>query len=213
MEPKLQIFLALFFAVGCYAHIRVWEPTARPTLWRDPRWDSFNPAVNLEDDGVYCGRIYQPWPVVECGVCGDPWALPTPRPHETGGTFARGIIVANYTQGQVFPFNADITIPHNGSFWIEACDQVPETEECFAAWPRMQITTADGTSGTEIPVNMTRFVVDADVQLPMGLSGRQVVLRVTYRSGFMGDCGDGTNDYGCGPQQHFRSCIDVGIAL
>ncbi len=84
-KPTFFIIALLVALLGLgYAHIRVWEPTARATLWRDPRWAMYNPKVNFEDDGVYCGRVYQPDPVVMCGVCGDPWDLPVPRPHETG---------------------------------------------------------------------------------------------------------------------------------
>ncbi|KAJ4440021.1 hypothetical protein ANN_08152 [Periplaneta americana] len=39
-----------------------------------------------------------------CGVCGDPWHLNEPRPHEAGGQFAKGIISRHYTSGQImFP--------------------------------------------------------------------------------------------------------------
>ncbi len=97
-----MVAILLVTLVGlAVSHIRVWEPTARSTLWRDPRWAEFSPPQEIEDDGVYCGRVMQPMPPVECGVCGDPWNLAVPRPHETGGRFANGVIVANYTQGQV----------------------------------------------------------------------------------------------------------------
>ena len=37
----------------------------------------------------------------KCGVCGDNWADPQPRENEAGGTYGKGVIVANYTKGQV----------------------------------------------------------------------------------------------------------------
>lgn len=37
----------------------------------------------------------------ECGVCGDAHHLPTPRPHEAGGMYAKGIISKFYAAGQV----------------------------------------------------------------------------------------------------------------
>ena len=37
----------------------------------------------------------------KCGVCGDNWADPRPRENEAGGTYGKGVIVANYTMGQV----------------------------------------------------------------------------------------------------------------
>lgn len=36
-----------------------------------------------------------------CGVCGDAVHLPTPRPHEAGGTYAKGISTKFYSAGQV----------------------------------------------------------------------------------------------------------------
>ena len=37
----------------------------------------------------------------QCGVCGDPYNFKSPRPHEAGGEFAKGIISRFYTAGQV----------------------------------------------------------------------------------------------------------------
>ncbi|KAA0201215.1 hypothetical protein HAZT_HAZT003907, partial [Hyalella azteca] len=48
-------------------------------------------AVFLKQHDVNGGR---------CGVCGDSWEL-QPRPHEVGGLYATGIIVRNYSTGQV----------------------------------------------------------------------------------------------------------------
>lgn len=36
-----------------------------------------------------------------CGVCGDAYHLQSPRPHEAGGEYAKGIISKFYTAGQV----------------------------------------------------------------------------------------------------------------
>lgn len=37
----------------------------------------------------------------KCGVCGDATHLATPRPHEAGGLYAKGIISKFYAAGQV----------------------------------------------------------------------------------------------------------------
>lgn len=37
----------------------------------------------------------------KCGVCGDAYHLASPRPHEAGGTYAKGIISKFYAAGQV----------------------------------------------------------------------------------------------------------------
>lgn len=36
-----------------------------------------------------------------CGICGDPYHLDLPRPHEAGGQYAKGIIGRHYSVGQV----------------------------------------------------------------------------------------------------------------
>lgn len=37
----------------------------------------------------------------ECGICGDAYHLPDPKPHEAGGDYAKGTIVRHYTVGEV----------------------------------------------------------------------------------------------------------------
>lgn len=37
----------------------------------------------------------------KCGVCGDAYHLESPRPHEAGGEYAKGIISKFYAAGQV----------------------------------------------------------------------------------------------------------------
>lgn len=37
----------------------------------------------------------------QCGVCGDAHHVRSPRPHEAGGEYAKGIISHFYTAGQV----------------------------------------------------------------------------------------------------------------
>lgn len=36
-----------------------------------------------------------------CGVCGDAYNFRSPRPHEAGGAYAKGIITRFYSAGQV----------------------------------------------------------------------------------------------------------------
>ena len=50
-----------------------------------------------------CGGVakqYNQWGS-RCGLCGDDYGLPIPRPHELGGDFGQGIISRNYTENQV----------------------------------------------------------------------------------------------------------------
>lgn len=38
---------------------------------------------------------------MKCGVCGDNYKIKQPRPNENTGRYGVGIVVRNYTQGQV----------------------------------------------------------------------------------------------------------------
>lgn len=40
----------------------------------------------------------------QCGVCGDAYNLRSPRPHEAGGEYGKGIISRRYAAGQVINF-------------------------------------------------------------------------------------------------------------
>lgn len=37
----------------------------------------------------------------KCGICGDAYNMPSPRSHEAGGEYGRGVITRRYTAGQV----------------------------------------------------------------------------------------------------------------
>ena len=93
--------LATFVIFETCGHIRVREPPNRSSIWRDPRFEYLNPTVNEDDDGLYCGEVFQPVIANNCGICGDPATDPVPRPNEHGGKYGNGVISANYTAGQV----------------------------------------------------------------------------------------------------------------
>ena len=77
-------------------------------------WSSFAASVLIKEalldivDEFECFRLncggvakqYNQWES-RCGVCGDDYGLPIPRPHELGGDFGQGIISRNYTENQV----------------------------------------------------------------------------------------------------------------
>ena len=80
-------------------HGRLMDPPARNAMWR---FGYPNP-VNYNDNELFCGGYAVQWEQNEgqCGVCGDAYHLKTPRPHEAGGEYAKGIISRYYTSGQV----------------------------------------------------------------------------------------------------------------
>lgn len=50
---------------------------------------------------VFCFAVQWEQNGGNCGVCGDPFQMKEPRPHEAGGEYAKGIISRFYTAGQV----------------------------------------------------------------------------------------------------------------
>lgn len=66
-------------------------------------------------------------------MCGDPWD--GPRENEAGGKYASGIIVGNYTAGQLLEVKLDITASHKGFHEFRLCPvgspQTKATRECF----------------------------------------------------------------------------------
>lgn len=75
------------------------DPPARNAMWR---FGYPNP-VNYNDNELFCGGYAVQWEHNngKCGICGDAYHLKSPRPHEAGGEFGRGIISRYYTAGQV----------------------------------------------------------------------------------------------------------------
>lgn len=63
-------------------------------------------AVNYDDNELFCGGYAVQWEQNEgrCGMCGDAYHLNSPRPHEAGGSYAKGIITRFYSAGQVRHF-------------------------------------------------------------------------------------------------------------
>ena len=84
------------------AHVRVRQPPNRSSIWRDTAFSQYRPPVNYEDDGLYCGGVFQYETVSKnCGICGDHPDEPEPRPNESGGRYGAGIIAGKYSRGQV----------------------------------------------------------------------------------------------------------------
>lgn len=101
MLLTLSFILFAVFCAGCSGHGTLSEPPQRSSVWRDPRFAHLNPPPNYNDGGLWCDGIKQNYIPQQCGVCGDSANDPRPRPNEHGGTYGLGIMVANYTRGQV----------------------------------------------------------------------------------------------------------------
>ncbi|KAL5278403.1 hypothetical protein ACFFRR_003188 [Megaselia abdita] len=196
-----------------YGHGRLMDPPARNAMWR---FGYPNP-VNYNDNELFCGGFAVQWEQNsgKCGVCGDAYHLKSPRPHEAGGEFAKGIISRYYASGQEIEVEIELTANHYGRFEMFLCPnnnaKYEATQECFDRYPLY-------ISGTR----EHRFLIPQEakkkdifkyrVRLPPYVTCTQCVLQWTYYTGNMwGMCGNGTEAVGCGQAETFRNCADVAI--
>ncbi|KAH9375709.1 hypothetical protein HPB48_020836 [Haemaphysalis longicornis] len=178
---------------GCWNH-------RRETPCGDVSYDT---PPNFEDSELFCGGIKAQWEDNggKCGVCGDNYAQPRPRRHETGSMYARNVTVRRYAPGALVDIAVELETNHLGHFEFSICPrrswEEPESDECFDRH-LLPVVTASGPA--------------RKVQLPEGVTCEHCVLRWHWRSANnWGDCGDGTMALGCGPQETYRNCADVAI--
>ncbi|XP_065084667.1 uncharacterized protein LOC135706910 [Ochlerotatus camptorhynchus] len=206
----LVLSIAAALVPSIRGHGMLLDPIARGSRWR---CNSGAPA-NYDDNGLYCGGYFVQWEQNggKCGFCGDNYADARPRMHEIGGPFGQGEIVRNYSKGAVIEVKAMITANHMGHLEFNVCDlsrsSAGETEECY-----QQYKLSDVKGRREWYLNSTAATqYTVMLQLPADLVCEHCVLQWTYVAGNnWGWCGDGTGKMGCGPQEHFRTCSDIGI--
>nr|KAG5691648.1 hypothetical protein BaRGS_022923 [Batillaria attramentaria] len=108
-------------------HGYVMDPPQRSSLWRF----GYNTPVNNNDNQLFCGGAKRQWKVNggKCGICGDPYDTPDPKPNEAGGMYATGIIVRTYHQADVINVTVKITASHGGYFMFKLCPNNDVTKE------------------------------------------------------------------------------------
>ncbi|KAK4030565.1 Uncharacterized protein APZ42_023344 [Daphnia magna] len=210
-------FLASFFIqieqVIC--HGRLMNPPSRNAMWRF----GFPNPVDVKDNELWCGGVKVLWDVNggKCGVCGDPWNEPQPRPHEIGGYFANGLLGRRYTPGQVIDIEIELTSNHKGHFELRLCPLLGyltannETDDCFEKYPLY--LEGQSTYQFLIPDDSERHVVfKYRVKLPNQVTCTHCIIQwIHYASHINGTCDDGTVNIGCGKQEIYRNCADVVI--
>lgn len=195
-------------------HGFLYDPPARNAMWRF----GYSNPVNYNDNELYCGGFSVQWSNNDgqCGVCGDNYADPKPRPHEAGGKYGNGVIGKVYSMGQTIDVDIDISANHWGYFELNICPvdgkNKDPTQECFDQHPLM-LTSNPSSHRFYVPLDspkITRFQYQVD--LPYGLTCSQCVIQWTYYTGnTWGVCKNGTEGMGCGDQETFRNCADVSI--
>ncbi|XP_047475549.1 uncharacterized protein LOC125029613 isoform X1 [Penaeus chinensis] len=201
----------LYAAVGVIGHGRLMYPPSRSSAWRL----GFDTPENFNDNELFCGGfgIQYGQNDGKCGVCGDNWADPQPRDNEAGGLYGTGLITANFTKGQVITVEIDLTTSHIGHFEFRLCvNNAPDkiiTDECLDEH-LLQLADGSGPFFTVPDFNEAYFYID--MKLPDDVECFQCVLQWHYQTGnSWGDCGNGTSALGCGDQEVFRGCSDIGI--
>lgn len=183
-------------------------------MWR---FGFVNP-VNYNDNELYCGGFSVQWDQNggKCGLCGDRYDDPVPRPHEDGGKYGNGVIGRRYTMGQTIDIEVDINANHWGYFELKICPvdgkRQPPTQECFDRHP-LTLTADPKSHQWLVPQESPKTTVfNYKVDLPLGLTCSQCVIQWTYFTGnTWGLCANGTEGVGCGDQEMFRNCADVQI--
>ncbi|XP_058445618.1 uncharacterized protein LOC131426884 [Malaya genurostris] len=190
-------------------HGMVLDPIARGSRWR---CDS-SAEVNYDDNALYCGGYAEQWDKNngKCGLCGDNFADSLPRLHELGGRFGEGNIVRNYTVGAVIQVNVKITANHRGYFQFNLCDLSNGGQENEACYEKYPLLDAEGRRKWYLNSTLTGQY-SVELKLPDNLASEHCVLQWTYVAGNnWGFCEDGTGKLGCGAQENFRTCSDIGI--
>lgn len=192
------------------AHGTVVDPVSRNSLWRVDK----TAPVNYNDIELFCGGIGVITQASgRCGVCGDPYTMRPPRPHETGGYMVVNRTVRNYFPGSTIDVIVDLQTNHGGYFEFELCRrdsfETPETDECFE-----KLQFVDGSHRMRLKGDHAETgLMSMSLIMPEGIREcRACVLRWNYRAGNnWGVCKDGSTGPGCGPQELYRNCADISI--
>ncbi|GFX66790.1 chitin-binding type-4 domain-containing protein [Trichonephila clavipes] len=148
----------------------------------------------------------------KCGICGDAWDLPEPRPNEDGGKYGKGIVVRTYKAGQEFTSTVFIVANHEGYFEFKLCPVKPGVkidQDCLDQHP---VGLADGSGNRYILKRGIKGNLDIKLKLPNGLKCDRCVLQYHWKAANnWGICEDGKGRMGCGPQEYFRACADIRI--
>ncbi|KAG8223973.1 hypothetical protein J437_LFUL005586 [Ladona fulva] len=122
------VVLSSSFLSFVSAHGYVIQPASRASLWR---LEIPGSIVDMDDNQLYCGGFQRQWNFNDgkCGICGDDYSLPQPRPYENMGARSRGIVVGTYEEGTVLPVTVTITASHKGNS-LGVCDDGKRAVGC-----------------------------------------------------------------------------------
>ncbi|XP_075218054.1 uncharacterized protein LOC142322855 [Lycorma delicatula] len=199
------------------SHGRLIEPPSRASMWRY----GFNTPPNYNDHELFCGGYSRQWVKNggKCGICGDAWDLPQPRPHEAGGKYGQGLITRKYKVSSQFTIRVELTANHRGYFEFRLCpNNNPKqvaTQQCLDKYVLRRVKPPARSVDEEtrfFPGSENNKIFELRYMLPDGLTCSQCVMQWRYIAGNnWGTCENKTEMVGCGPQEEFRACADVAI--
>lgn len=196
-------------------HGYVLDPPQRSSIWRvHPSWGT---PVNYDDNQLFCGgaSVQRQVNGGKCGICGDAYDAPDPRPNEVGGQYFTGVIVESYTQGQIIDVTVKLTANHLGYFIFKLCpstDAKKEVEQgCLDSNVLQVVDSAGNPIGTKFYIDSTVNNKHVRLQLPKNMACPHCVLQWTYNTGNSWGCDSTGCCVGCGPQENFVNCVDIRI--
>ncbi|KAI5637823.1 lytic polysaccharide mono-oxygenase, cellulose-degrading domain-containing protein [Phthorimaea operculella] len=143
-----------------------------------------------------------------CGICGDAYNIAPPRPHELGGTYGLGLIVARYAPGALISTTVDLTTSHKGFWQFKLCPDPESSDQ--ACFDKHVLETEDGEEKYYPTRGSGKYNVT--YRLPKGVICDHCVLQWRYTAGNnWGICGNGSQGLGCGAQEQFGACSDISI--
>jgi len=202
------LIMALVWGEG-EGHGRLLEPPARTSMWRF----GFKTPADYTDNGRNCGGFYTQHTVNKgkCGICGDAYGLPQPRPAENGGKYGTGLIARTYKIGQSIKVRVELTAPHKGYFEVRVCPLTdktkPATQKCL---DKNVLKMKKG--GTRYNAGSVVQIHEFYANLPDGLSCEHCVLQWKYRAGNNWGSDSKGSGIGFGPQEEFYNCADISIS-
>ncbi len=161
-----SVILLFIFLTKVESHGYLSNPPARNAAWKY----GFKVPPNYDVMSLNCGGRGS-----KCSVCGDNFFAKN-KPHETGGTFAKGVIVKTYTMGSTIDVEITITANHQGYFQFKVCpvtnNNVEVTQDCLDK----NVLVINGNS-LRRNLAASESVTKMTVKLPNGLTCERCVLQ------------------------------------
>ena len=205
-------------------HGMIHDPPGRGTIWRyldNPLIEKYQNEIvyNWNDMANNCGGTgEQTLAKGKCGPCGDAFKDSQPRQHEIGGTYGKGIIVAEYKSGEWIEITVQLTAHHKGYFEFRFCESsdseisADQLSECFES---NKLKLESGETKWPVPdpnsSNPRHNWYKIRIQLP-DVQCSNCVLQWKYHGGNSWGC-DKENDCGIGKgiQEEFYNCADISL--